>query len=237
MGEALQSAAGGRAERPEPIFCQPNLLMTDTRLLVLGTHNPKKRLELEQLLEPYGFQLRTLDDFPEAVEVDETGETFAENAALKATVQARHLKHWVLGEDSGLSVRALGDAPGVYSARFSGPGATDESNNRLLLEKMANVADDCRDAYYVSHVALSNPDGQVVARCEDRCRGRILRQPAGSGGFGYDPLFQIPEYHRTFGELDPAVKAVLSHRGRAMRRFVPLLLELTRNGQWPPDNA
>src|SRR5688572_18231407 len=103
------------------------------RTLVLGSHNRKKLGELARLLQPHGFVLRTLADFPQALEVEESGTTFAENARLKATVQARHLGEWVLGEDSGLSVDALGGAPGVYSARYSGPEATDEGNNDLLL--------------------------------------------------------------------------------------------------------
>src|SRR5262245_36553000 len=102
-------------------------------LLVLGTNNRKKCGELVDLLAPFGFELRSLADFPQAITVEETGTTFAENAALKATQQAVHLKAWVLGEDSGLAVDALRGDPGVYSARFSGPEATDESNNALLL--------------------------------------------------------------------------------------------------------
>src|SRR5262245_39913426 len=107
-----------------------------SRVLVLGSRNRKKVLELAGLLEPHGFTLKTLADFPEAMDVAETGDTFAANAQLKAANQARHLEQWVLGEDSGLSVDCLDGAPGIFSARFSGPGATDESNNKLLLEKL-----------------------------------------------------------------------------------------------------
>lgn len=200
--------------------------MPEPLVLVLGTHNKKKRRELEDLLQRSPFTVRTLDDFPSALEVEETGSTFAANALLKASVQARHLGQWVLGEDSGLAVDALGGAPGVYSARFSGDGATDESNNRLLLEKLAQVPLAQRTAHYVCQMTLSDPSGNQRADCEEYCRGRILLTEAGSGGFGYDPLFEIVEYHRTFGELSPAVKSVLSHRARAMRRFVPQLLAL-----------
>ncbi len=107
--------------------------------LVLGTHNRKKGLELAELLQPYGFEIVTLADLPNSIEVEETGDTFTANAALKACEQAKHLNRWVLGEDSGLAVDALKGGPGVYSARFSGPAATDESNNQLLLEKLANT--------------------------------------------------------------------------------------------------
>ncbi len=196
--------------------------------LVLGTHNQKKRRELEILLAPYGIQLMTLGEFPNALEVEETGETFQANAALKATVQAKHLGQWVLGEDSGLSVDALGGAPGVYSARFAGLDATDELNNALLLEKLADAPLEKRTAKYTCHMTLSDPDGNERINCFGECHGRILFKQAGKAGFGYDPLFEIPEYHQTFGELGDAVKSVLSHRARANRKFVPQLLELAR---------
>ena len=195
-------------------------------LLVLGSHNRKKLGELAELLSPHGLALKTLADFPEAIAVAETGRTFAENARLKATEQARHLQAWVLGEDSGLSVDALGGAPGVLSARFSDPGSTDERNNRLLLEKLAGVPLEKRTAHYTCYAALADPEGNLRAESEGICRGRILLAPAGSGGFGYDPLFEIPEYHHTFGELSPAVKSVLSHRSRAIRQIVPQIIAL-----------
>ena len=199
--------------------------------LVLGTHNRKKLGELAELLAPRGIVLQTLADFPNALEVAETGQTFAENARLKATVQARHLNAWVLGEDSGLSVDALGGAPGVLSARFSDPGATDERNNALLLERLVGLPLEKRWAHYTCYAALSDPAGNVRAESEGICRGRILTQAAGSGGFGYDPLFEIVECHRTFGELAPAVKAVLSHRSRAIRQIAPAILSLLSEGR------
>ncbi|HTQ38248.1 MAG TPA: RdgB/HAM1 family non-canonical purine NTP pyrophosphatase [Pirellulales bacterium] len=200
--------------------------------LVLGTHNRKKGLELAELLQPWGFQLLTLADLPAAIEVAETGETFAANAALKACGQAAHLKCWVLGEDSGLAVDALAGAPGVYSARFSGPGATDESNNRLLLEKLGKTPLEKRTAHYVCHATLADPAGTIQAQADGYCHGRIRFEPVGTGGFGYDPLFEIVEYHRTFGELGPAVKAALSHRARAIRQLIPAMLRLVDSGQW-----
>jgi XTP/dITP diphosphohydrolase len=202
------------------------------RLIVLGSHNRKKLLELAELLEPHGFELKTLADFPQAIAVEETGQTFAENARLKARVQAQNLGQWVLGEDSGLSVDALDGAPGVYSARFSDPGATDERNNDLLLSKLKDIPLDKRTAHYTCYAALSDPQGNIRAESEGQCRGRILFERAGSGGFGYDPLFEVVECHRTFGELSPAVKAVLSHRSRAIRLLVPQLLNLVRSGTW-----
>ena len=204
-----------------------------SRLLILGTRNRKKLLELTELLAPHGFDLKSLADFPDAIEVDESGDTFAANAALKATVQARHLNQWVLGEDSGLCVDALGGAPGVRSARFSGPKATDAANNAFLLEKLQGVALEQRTAHYVCHATLSDPSGTIRAESEDYCRGRILPAESGGGGFGYDPLFEVVEYHQTFGELSPAVKSVLSHRARAIRAIVRQILVLVRGGRWP----
>ena len=201
-------------------------------LLVLGTHNRKKALELVDLLAPWGFQCQTLADYPSAIEVEETGVTFAENARLKACQQAVHLERWVLGEDSGLAVDALGGAPGVYSARFSGSGATDESNNQLLVAKLDNVPLEKRAAHYVSHVVLADPRGSVRGESTGTCDGRIRFEPAGSGGFGYDPYFEIIEYHRTFAELGNVVKSVLSHRARAVRALIPQMLQYVQDGEW-----
>jgi len=207
--------------------------MHSERLLILGTHNKKKGIELAELLKPHGFVLRTLAEIPNAIQVEETGTTFAENAVLKATVQARHLGCWVLGEDSGLAVDALDGGPGVYSARFAGPNATDELNNAKLIRALADVPLEQRAAHYVCHAVLSDPQGNLRAESEDFCRGRILFEPSGQGGFGYDPLFEIPEYHRTFGELGDAVKSVLSHRSRAMRAIIPNIFALADSGEWP----
>ena len=195
--------------------------------LVVGTNNAKKLREMKYLLSPYNnIELSSLAEIPDSIEVEETGTTFEQNAILKAAEQAKHLRQWVLGEDSGVSVAALDGAPGVYSARFSGEHATDESNNALLLEKLEGVASEKRIAWYTSHMALADPLGKIHINCEARCYGRILTEKKGSGGFGYDPLFEIAEYHQTFGELGDSVKSVLSHRARANRMFVPKLLNL-----------
>jgi len=194
--------------------------------LILGTHNVKKGRELAELLLPLGIELKTLADMDDPLHVVEDGETFAENAALKATQQARHLGEWVLGEDSGLAVDVLKGAPGVYSARFAGEGATDEANNLKLLEVLGDTPLEQRTAHYVCHMTLSDPSGNVRAESEAICRGRIRREPVGASGFGYDPLFEIVEYHDTFGQLGSAVKAALSHRARAMRAMLPQLARL-----------
>ena len=147
--------------------------------LVLGTYNKKKLLELCELLAPLGRGLKMLTDFPQAITVEETGDTFAANAELKAREQALHLDAWVLSEDSGLSVDALDGRPGVFSARYAGPGATDHENNCLLIQELTGVPTDRRTAHYTCHVALSDPSGQIVARSEAYCRGRIRASRSG----------------------------------------------------------
>ena len=200
--------------------------MSSPRSIVLGTHNRKKGEELARLLAPTGLAVLTLADFPNAITVAEEGDSFAANAARKAIEQARHLGQWVLGEDSGLLVDALGGAPGVFSARWSGPDATDESNNRQLLEALGDTPLQRRTARYICHMTLADPQGTVRAESEAACRGRMVLAPRGSHGFGYDPLFELVEWHRTFGELGPVVKAHLSHRSRAAVRLIPHLIGL-----------
>ncbi len=357
--------------------------------LVIGTHNRKKGAELAEMLFPWGVAVVTLADLPDAMEVVENGDTFAANAALKATQQARHLNRWVLADDSGLEVDALGGAPGVYSARFAelsprpapvmdrergddfvsvsgevpgkglrpgtrnkplidpelrdfarklrqlqpdaeklmwgllrdrrlggykfrrqhpiapyvldfycheiklaveldggqhntevglrrdqersdflaklgirvlrywnhavlqdtenvlesifqgltshtqtpspgpspgpGEGDQDDANNCELLCQLADTPLEKRTARYVCHVTLADPNGEICAESRDVCHGRICFEPAGRNGFGYDPLFEVIEYHRTFGELGPSVKRAISHRSRAMRAILPEL--------------
>ncbi len=194
--------------------------------LVIGTHNRKKGLELAEMLAPWGFRVVTLNEVKDAIEIVEDGDSFAANAALKASQQAKHLGRWVLADDSGLEVDALGGAPGIYSARFAGPNATDTENNRYLLEKLGDLPLEHRTACYVCHVTLADPAGTVRAESHDTCRGRIRFASAGTNGFGYDPYFEVVEYHRTFGELGPTVKRMLSHRSRALRAMLPQLLAL-----------
>jgi XTP/dITP diphosphohydrolase len=208
--------------------------MTAPATLVLGTTNEGKLRELVELLAPFGIPCRSLRGLAGAVDVDETGDTFAANAALKAGQQAAALEAWVLAEDSGLVVDALGGAPGIYSARFSGPvppgatGSNDYRNNALVLERLAGRPRHERTAHYACHAALADPTGAIVAVSQGECRGLIAEARQGAGGFGYDPLFIVPEYHRTFGELAPAVKAVISHRARAMRAIMPAIVDRLR---------
>lgn len=206
--------------------------MPSKPLLVLGTANRKKGEELAGLFQETGLELRLLAHFPDAIQVAEVGGTFAENAALKAAEQARHLRRWVLGEDSGLAVDALGGAPGVFSARYSGPDATDASNNQRLLDQLADTPEQKRAACYVCHMTLSDPSGAIRAESEGFCPGHILFRPEGTHGFGYDPLFKPLEHLHSFGVLGPEIKASLSHRARAARKMIPAIVELVDAGQW-----
>lgn len=199
-------------------------------MLVLGTANRHKGIELADLLRPAGVELRTLADFAGVAEVVEDGDTFAANARLKAAGYARHLGRWVLADDSGIAVDALDGRPGVHSARYSGPDATDELNNRLLLAQLGSLPLERRTAQFICHIAIADPTGTIRAESEAACHGRILFAPRGQQGFGYDPLFEIVEYHRSFGELGLRVKAYLSHRARAATRLIPDLIRLADAG-------
>jgi XTP/dITP diphosphohydrolase len=195
-------------------------------VLVLGTRNRKKREEIVGVLDGLGLEFGDLSQWPEVPDVVEDGDTFEANAFKKATELARTLHHWVLGEDSGLVVPALNGRPGVYSARYAGQHGDDAANNARLRAELAPLPEDRRGAYYVCVAALADPHGDVQQVVEGRCHGVITHEARGSGGFGYDPLFLIREYHRTFGELSPRVKQALSHRARALTQLRPVLRRL-----------
>jgi XTP/dITP diphosphohydrolase len=194
--------------------------------LVLGSRNKKKLKEMMELLGDLGLDLTDLSPYPNAPKVEETADTFIGNATLKATQLAPVLGTWVVGEDSGLVVPALGGEPGVYSARYAGKQGDDAANNRKLLSSMANLKGDDRAAYYISTAVLADPMGKVVATVEGRCHGVIVNELRGSGGFGYDPLFLIPEHGKTFGELPSEVKQTMSHRAHAFRQLRTAICEL-----------
>lgn len=198
--------------------------------VVLASRNRKKSGEIRALLEPYGIPLVSVAEFPAVPDVVEDGDSFQANAEKKARETALATRHWAIGEDSGLRVEALNGAPGIYSARYSGDGATDDANNAKLVAELKDVPNGKRGAGYVCHVAVADPTGQIRLNVEATCRGRITHEPRGTNGFGYDPYFLIREYHRTFGELSPLVKQQLSHRARAFGRLIPQLLkELQRS--------
>jgi XTP/dITP diphosphohydrolase len=180
--------------------------------------------------EPRGalhdLEIVTLDRYPDLPDVIEDADTFAGNAAKKASETARALGLWTVADDSGLAVDALKGAPGVYSARYAGTHGDDPSNNRKLLAELAGVPPDQRGAAFVCALALCDPSGAVRFETQAHCRGRIIDDERGAHGFGYDPLFLIREYHKTFGELGPLVKHQLSHRSRAFAHLRPALLRL-----------
>ncbi|MCU0529015.1 MAG: RdgB/HAM1 family non-canonical purine NTP pyrophosphatase [Cyanobium sp. Prado107] len=186
--------------------------------LVIASGNAGKVREFAALLADLGLQVQPQ---PEGLKVEETGTTFAENARLKAEAVARATGCWALADDSGLSVAALGGAPGVHSARY---GASDAARIERLLRELAGSHD--RSAHFTAALALADPSGAVRLEVEGRCAGTILEAPRGSGGFGYDPVFFVPEADLTFAEMAPAQKAVLGHRGRAFAVLVPRLKEL-----------
>lgn len=194
-------------------------------LLIVASRNAGKLREIKPLLEPRGIVVRGVGEFPGVADVEETGTTFADNAALKAVAVAAALGAWSLGEDSGLMVDALGGQPGIFSARFAGTHGDDAANNARLLLELAGIPEERRGAQYVCSIAVADPAGRVVLTEEAACRGRIVDEARGANGFGYDPYFLVPEYHRTFGELSAVVKHSLSHRARALSRLLPRLLD------------
>ena len=182
--------------------------------VLVSTRNAHKLVEIRQILGP-SFELLDLSSVPALGEVEETGTTFEENAALKALAASAHFGGWVLADDSGLEVDALSGAPGVYSARFSGEGATDVTNRALLLEKLAAVPADQRSARFRCVIALAR-GGEVLAHFSGAVEGAIIQSEKGEGGFGYDPLFVPEGFGETFAELGAETKNRLSHRGRAL---------------------
>jgi len=189
------------------------------KTLVLATRNSGKIKELEALLSGLGFAVLGLGDFPQVGEIEETGATFAENALLKAHAVALATGLVALADDSGLAVDALSGAPGVYSARYSGQGATDETNNLKLIDALKDVPEQRRGCRFVSVVAACAPNGAELL-AEGRWEGQVLTTPRGAGGFGYDPLFLDLELGRSAAELAPAEKNARSHRGRALRALL-----------------
>ena len=196
--------------------------------LVIASGNAGKIREFANLLAAFQLEIQPQ---PEGLEVEETGDTFAANARLKAIAVAKATRQWALADDSGLAVTALGGAPGVQSARYadSDPAriarllaALDGANQERL---QAGLAPD-RSANFTAALALANPAGEVVREVEGHCPGTILEAPRGNGGFGYDPVFWVPETGQTFAEMDKTLKGRIGHRGRAFAQLAPRLAQL-----------
>jgi XTP/dITP diphosphohydrolase len=195
--------------------------------LVLATGNRKKLAELNRILAGghVDVDLATLDEFPGAPDVAETGATFAENALLKARAIAAFTGKPAVADDSGLCVDALNGMPGVLSARWSGRHGDDEANLRLLLAQLADVPDERLGANFTCAAVLVLPGGREHVTEGVMC-GRLVREPRGSNGFGYDPIFVADRMSCTNAELDPAAKDAISHRGKALRALAPVIAAL-----------
>lgn len=198
--------------------------------LVLATKNRGKLRELSELLAGAGLKITALDDHPEVPEIVEDGATFLENAAKKARTVAGVIKGWVLADDSGLVVEALGGEPGVHSARYAGSQGDTKANNAKLLSEMRGVPDDRRGAAFVCSMVLISPGGREWS-VEGRCEGKIGMSPRGGGGFGFDPLFVVDGENLTMAELPPGKKNEISHRGRALRQIKDVLLAAMKEGR------
>jgi XTP/dITP diphosphohydrolase len=192
---------------------------------VLATRNPHKGAELAALLGDLGIRIRTLAEFPDAPTVVEDGDTCQANAVKKATALARHTGLPAVADDTGLEVDALGGRPGVHAARYAGEGATYENNWRKLIRELEGVPKERRRARFITVVAVAMPSAKV-AIAEGSLEGLITEAPAGTQGFGYDPVFFVPEVGKTLAQLTPAEKNRISHRARAFAKVREILLKL-----------
>ena len=188
-----------------------------THELLIATGNKGKVVELRSLLAELPLRLRDLSEFPSAREVEETGRTFSDNAALKAQGYAEQTGLWTLADDSGLEVDALGGAPGVFSARYGGVGLTDADRVTRLLEELSRASAKDRRARFVCVIAIADPRGQVMNLSAGTCEGSIVHAPRGTHGFGYDPVFLPDGFEQTFGELAAEIKQDISHRALALK--------------------
>jgi XTP/dITP diphosphohydrolase len=190
--------------------------MTPQTVLVIATRNPGKTAEIRSLLSDFPIDIKNLDDFGPLPDVEENGDTFDDNAYKKASVASRMLGLPALADDSGLLVKALNGAPGVFSARYAGENATDLERCNKLLKEMQPYEE--RSAAFECVISIAVPSGAALTY-EGRCEGYIAREPRGANGFGYDPVFFFPPLRRTFAELTMEEKSRISHRGRALQEL------------------
>lgn len=196
--------------------------------LLIATANKSKVREFREMLGSDRYEWMDLSSCPPVPEAQETGKTFRANACLKASLYAKHLGVWALADDSGLVVDALKGNPGVLSARWAlvnASGKGDAANNATLLRQLKDVPDEQRTARFVCCLALADEQGRVLLTSQASVEGRIIHQARGDGGFGYDPLFLVPELGKTTAELPPEQKHAISHRGRALRHLRELMDE------------
>lgn len=183
--------------------------------LIVATGNPGKVQEFQAYLQDLNWKLQLK---PSEIEIEETGTTFMENACLKASQVAKLTGEYAIADDSGLAVEALEGSPGLYSARY---GKSDSDRIQRVLEELGSNPN--RKAEFVCAIALAQPNGEIALQAEGICPGEILITPRGEGGFGYDPIFYVPEAQQTFAEMSPETKHTLSHRGRAFDLLLPQL--------------
>ena len=190
--------------------------------MVLASKNPHKLEEMRSILGALGVEVVLESDVGLDVDVEETGTTFEENAALKAAAVMKAGNLPAIADDSGLCVTALGGGPGIYSARYGGEGLDDRQRYELVLDGLRGQVD--RSAKFVSVIACAFPNGDLLT-CRGECPGLITHTPRGEDGFGYDPIFLVPEKKKTFAQMEPQEKNAISHRGVALRRFSQMLSE------------
>ncbi len=201
--------------------------MNPLRSLLVATRNEGKLEDLRKLLGDFPLDLHGLADFPGVIAVPETGESFTENASLKAVGYAKQTGLLTLADDSGLEVDALGGAPGVFSARYAGEGSSDAERTTKLLSALSIIPAPKRTARFVSAIVIANGEGEILNISGGKCDGHIDSGPRGSGGFGYDPVFIPIGYDKTFAELEPEIKNQISHRARALLSAREFLRTLT----------
>lgn len=191
--------------------------------LLIATSNQGKVRELESLLSGVPVALKSLDELNDIDQVEETGTTFRENAELKAAGYAMQSGIWSLADDSGLEIAALGGAPGIYSDRFAGEGASNEAKMVKVLDELAVTTTASRNARFVCVMSIADNTGKIVFTAEGTCEGTIALEARGNNGFGYDPIFIPNGFDRTFGELPRHIKQQISHRARAVAEIIRYL--------------
>jgi len=196
--------------------------------LIIATSNKHKLREFKELLQEFPFTLFSLADFPHIPPIIEDGKSFYENALKKATTVAQLTGKLTIADDSGIEVEALGGKPGVTSARFAGEDASDDENNAKLLKDLEGILPAKRGACFKCVLVIAPAEGKT-AFVEGECKGTIIHEPRGEHGFGYDPLFLVPEYNKTFSEITPEDKNKISHRSRALRKLLEILPKYVQN--------
>ncbi len=191
--------------------------------LLIATFNQGKIRELKEMLGGLPLTVKGLADFPNVSEVEETGATFAENSVLKARSYAAQSGIMALGDDSGLEIEALNNAPGIYSARFAGENATDADKTKKILDELADTPLNRRAARFICHAAIADQHGQIICQAQGICKGNIALRPAGENGFGYDPIFIPAGFDQTFGQLSSEIKRKISHRAQALEKIIRFL--------------